>query len=172
MLLPSGFMSQQMGGAGETCGAGVPLILPWGLDATVQAGGRREFFRADPADPDGEESHPGSPPLQPGASEVPKDSFQERSWFEGPPVSAGLPQLSGPSGRESPAPPPDFLLLRTLMRLPRRSLIEFPSVTSQRHLQSNAGASCSSVGQGPAIRRYSWTLGCSQGLQQLPGSQA
>lgn len=74
------------------------------------------------------------------------------------------PQLSCPSGKGSPAPPPDFLPHVTLMRLPRRSLIKFPSVTSQQHLQPSSGTSVSSV------EVEAQNLGRGQGQQVLFGS--
>ena len=80
-----------------------------------------------------------------------KDSFQEGSWFEGPPMTLEVPllysQLSCPRGKGPPGPPPDFLPHMTLMRLPRRSLIKIPSVSNQQHLQPSSGTSVSSVAQ-------------------------
>lgn len=78
-----------------------------------------------------------------GTWEVPRDSFQERSWFEGLPLNF---QCYPHSGGGSQLPTPDFFLHMAFMRLPRRSLIKFPSVTSQGHLQPSSGTSVSSVG--------------------------
>ena len=137
--------------------------MPWG------AGSSRKLLRADLADPEQGDRHPSSSPLQLGDLEGAKGSFQERLWFEGPRLTAELPvlypQLSCPSGKGSPAPPPDFLPHVTLMRLPRRSLIKFPSVTSQQHLQPSSGTSVSSVGV------EAQNLGRGQDQQVLLGSR-
>lgn len=78
-----------------------------------------------------------------GPGRCPGTVSKKDPWFEGLPLNF---QCYPHSGGGSQLPTPDFFLHMAFMRLPRRSLIKFPSVTSQGHLQPYSGTSVSSVG--------------------------
>lgn len=105
-----------------------------------------------------------------GTREVPKDNFQERSWFEGPSLTVSSHSSLNPVG-QGPQPFLQFLLAQDFNEAARWSLIKFPSVNSQWHLQVTSVSSVGAEAQHLGRAKCPWALGCLQGFQQLPGSQ-